>query len=46
MNDTKEFVEIGHDDLYSYLLVNIGYGVSIIKAIHVILITSSVVSIS
>ncbi|KAL5553575.1 hypothetical protein UlMin_040976 [Ulmus minor] len=31
MNDTKEFVEIGHDDLYLYLLVNIGSGVSIIK---------------
>ncbi|KAL5552871.1 hypothetical protein UlMin_040272 [Ulmus minor] len=31
MNDTKEFVEIGHDDQYPYLLVNIGSGVSIIK---------------
>ena len=46
MNDTKEFVEIGHDDQYPYLLVNIGSGVSIIKVIPVILITSSVVSIS
>lgn len=27
----KEFVQIDHDDLYPYLLVNIGSGVSIIK---------------
>lgn len=31
MDDRKEFVQIDHNDLYPYLLVNIGSGVSMIK---------------
>ncbi|KAJ6903938.1 pantothenate kinase 1-like isoform X1 [Populus alba x Populus x berolinensis] len=31
LNGSKEFVQIDHNDLYPYLLVNIGSGVSMIK---------------
>ncbi|CAL9025910.1 unnamed protein product [Prunus brigantina] len=31
MDGQKEFVQIDHDDLYPYMLVNIGSGVSMIK---------------
>ncbi|XP_011034129.1 PREDICTED: pantothenate kinase 1-like isoform X1 [Populus euphratica] len=31
LNGSKEFVQINHNDLYPYLLVNIGSGVSMIK---------------
>lgn len=31
MEGQKEFVQIDHNDLYPYLLVNIGSGVSMIK---------------
>lgn len=31
MNGQKEYVQIDHNDLYPYLLVNIGSGVSMIK---------------
>lgn len=31
INGQKEFLQIDHDDLYPYLLVNIGSGVSMIK---------------
>lgn len=31
LDGQKEFVEIDHNDLYPYLLVNIGSGVSMIK---------------
>lgn len=35
MDGQKEFVQIDHKDLYPYLLVNIGSGVSMIKVNHV-----------
>lgn len=31
VDDRKDFVKIDHDDLYPYLLVNVGSGVSMIK---------------
>lgn len=34
MEGQKEFVQIDHNDLFPYLLVNIGSGVSIIKVMQ------------
>ena len=36
MDGQKEFVQIDHNDLYPYLLVNIGSGVSMLKVILLI----------
>lgn len=33
MDDKKDYVQIDHKDLYPYLLVNIGSGVSMIKVV-------------
>ena len=33
MDGEKQFVQIDHNDLYPYLLVNIGSGVSMIKVL-------------
>lgn len=34
LDGQKEFVQIDHNDLYPYLLVNIGSGVSMIKVYY------------
>ena len=33
MNGHKEYLQIDHNDMYPYLLVNIGSGVSMIKVL-------------
>lgn len=39
MDGQKEYVKIDHNDLYPYLLVNIGSGVSMIKVIFTTVLT-------
>ena len=44
MEGRKEFVQIDGNDLYPYLLVNIGSGVSMIKVVNCIVQTSKLLN--